>query len=233
MHGYLSAALGGAFAGTATASVAQPKVTRFTLAYGTETGNSKRLATDLAKKAKEAGFQVKLVALDQYRLKDLTKESHFFLIVSTQGDGEPPAAALSFFEYIRQGDLKLDATNFAVLGLGDSAYPQFCQAGIDADRLLEERGGKRLLPLVKCDVAFEEEGVRWLTDIFGALSGAAAAATPALPARVRSGKVSYRGEVLTNINLNDEPSAKETITLRSGAMVRLTIPRAMPQVSCR
>lgn len=215
MHGYLSATLGGAFAGSAAAPAvsAPPKVSRFTLAYGTETGNSKRLATDLAKKAKESGFQVKLVALDQYRLKDLSKEAHFFLIVSTQGDGEPPAAALPFFEYIKQGDLKLDAMNFAVIGLGDSAYPQFCQAGIDADKFLAERGARRLLPLVKCDVAFEEEGGKWLADILGALSGAAEApepATQASPAPARSGKVSYRGEVLTNINLNDEPSAKET-----------------------
>ncbi len=153
------------------------------------------------------------MALDQYRLKDLSKESHFFLIVSTQGDGEPPAAALPFFEYIQQGDLKLDAMNFAVIGLGDSAYPQFCQAGIDADKFLAERGARRLLPLVKCDVAFEEEGGKWLTEILGALSGAAEAPAPApqaSPAPARSGKVSYRGEVLTNINLNDEPSAKET-----------------------
>ncbi len=59
MHGYLSATLGGAFAGSATAPAvsAPPKVSRFTLAYGTETGNSKRLATDLAKKAKESGFR--------------------------------------------------------------------------------------------------------------------------------------------------------------------------------
>jgi len=212
MHGYLSATLGGAFTGSgaAPAAATQPRVTRFTLAYGTETGNSKRLATDLAKKAKESGFQVKLVALDQYRLKDLAKESYFFLIVSTQGDGEPPAAALPFFEYIQQGDLKLDAMNFAVLGLGDSAYPQFCQAGIDADRFLSERGGKRLLPLVKCDVAFEEEGGKWLIDIAGALSGAAQPAAAEAAAPARPGKATYVGEVLTNINLNDEPSAKET-----------------------
>ncbi|MBN8709707.1 MAG: sulfite reductase [Verrucomicrobia bacterium 61-8] len=215
MHGYLSATLGGAWGGAASgaAVAAQPKVTRFTLAYGTETGNSKRLATDLAKKAKESGFQVKLTALDQYRLKDLSKESYFFLIVSTQGDGEPPAAAVPFFEYIQQGDLKLDGVNFAVLGLGDSAYPQFCQAGIDADRLLAERGARRVLPVVKCDVAFDEEGSKWLADIASALSGAAAPSeqmAPGASAPARSGKVSYLGEVLTNINLNDEPSAKET-----------------------
>ncbi|GAT33011.1 sulfite reductase (NADPH) flavoprotein alpha-component [Terrimicrobium sacchariphilum] len=214
MHGYLSAKLGVSWGGAASQSVetAVPKVTRFTLAYGTETGNSKRLATDLAKAAKELGFQVKLVALDQYRLKDLAKETYFFLIVSTQGDGEPPASANAFFDYIQQGELKLDAMNFAVLGLGDSAYPQFCQAGIDADKHLADRGGKRLLPLVKCDVAFDEEGKQWLTDIAAALSGASVqtALPSAVATPVRPGKALYQGEILTNINLNDEPSAKET-----------------------
>jgi len=215
IHGYLSGKLG--FSGGQTALPAggadvAPKVSRFTLAYGTETGNSKKLATALAKKAKAAGFQVKLVGLDQYRLKDLSKESHFFLIVSTQGDGEPPQAALNFFEAIQQADLDLSAVHFAVLGLGDTAYPQFCQAAIDADNHLVARGAQRLLPVVKCDTIYEEEADKWLADVLKTLEGSSSspAVTQAVLPSPAPSKEVYLGEVITNINLNDAPSSKET-----------------------
>ena len=47
---------------------------KITIVYGTETGNSKRLATDFAAKAKKLGHHAKIQGLDQYRLTDLSKE---------------------------------------------------------------------------------------------------------------------------------------------------------------
>ena len=75
---------------------AAPAVNKITIAYGTETGNSKKLASDFAAKAKKKGINAKLIGLEQYRLGDLTKEEYFFTVISTQGDGEPPAAAKKF-----------------------------------------------------------------------------------------------------------------------------------------
>lgn len=215
MHGYLSASLGmagtpAAAPGASDGGPAALKVSRFTLAYGTETGNSKNLATALAKKAKDRGFQVKLVALDQYRLKDLPKETHFFLIISTQGDGEPPVAALKFFEHIQQAETDLKAMSYGVLGLGDTAYPLFCQAGVDADTHLAARGACRLLPVVKCDTVYEAAADQWLNDVLKVLEGAPAASPETAAAPAATGKAHFHGEVLTNINLNDTPSAKET-----------------------
>ena len=53
---------------------------KITLVYGTETGNSKRVATELAVKAKKKKLLVKLTSLDQYRLADITKEENLFEI---------------------------------------------------------------------------------------------------------------------------------------------------------
>ena len=53
---------------------ANASVKKLTIVYGTETGNSKKLATDFASKAKKKQIQTKLVSLDQYRLNDLEKE---------------------------------------------------------------------------------------------------------------------------------------------------------------
>src|SRR4030095_1185475 len=92
MNGYLS----GLLARTQEKEeivTSKPAVGKITIAYGTETGNSKKLATEFATKAKKSGINAKLVSLDQYRLNDLSKEEYFFTVISTQGDGEPPDAA--------------------------------------------------------------------------------------------------------------------------------------------
>jgi sulfite reductase (NADPH) flavoprotein alpha-component len=55
-------------------STVKPVTGKITIAYGTETGNAKKLATDLAARAKKKGINAKLVGLDQYRLGDLARE---------------------------------------------------------------------------------------------------------------------------------------------------------------
>ena len=64
-----------------------------TVVYGTETGNSKKVATDFSNRLKKQGVQSKIKSLDQYRLSDLSKDSNMVVVVSTQGDGDPPASA--------------------------------------------------------------------------------------------------------------------------------------------
>src|SRR6516162_4783761 len=59
-------------------------VGKITIAYGTESGNSKKLATEFVARAKKNGIPAKLVSLDQYRLSDLPKEEYFFTVISTQ-----------------------------------------------------------------------------------------------------------------------------------------------------
>src|SRR5450631_1967036 len=49
---------------------------KITIAYGTESGNSKKIANIFASRAKQEGIHAKLVSLDQYRLTDLPKEEY-------------------------------------------------------------------------------------------------------------------------------------------------------------
>jgi sulfite reductase (NADPH) flavoprotein alpha-component len=194
---------------------ATPAIGRITIAYGTETGNSKKLATEFAAKAKKKGIQAKLVGLEQYRLTDLPKEEYFFTVISTQGDGEPPAAAKKFYDHIHQGNLRLDQMKYGVLALGDTAYPLFCKAGEDVDQQLHKMGGQRIASLQKCDTDFEAEADHWIENILQQLNGTAnSTATPkpvAAPVSARPTSKKLRtGTVLTNINLNDRGSAKQT-----------------------
>ena len=149
---------------------AAPTIGRITIAYGTETGNSKKLATDFAAKAKKSGIQAKLVGLEQYRLNDLAKEEYFLAVISTQGDGEPPAAAKKFYDHIHQDNLRLDKLKYSVLALGDTAYPLFCKAGEDVDQQLHKIGGHRIASLQKCDTDFEHVAGSWFDDILRQLN---------------------------------------------------------------
>src|SRR5882762_3728002 len=170
--------------------VAKSGVNKITIAYGTETGNSKKLATDFASKAKKNGINAKLVSLDQYRLSDLTKEEYFFTVISTQGDGEPPAAAKKFYDHIHQNGYKLDKLKYGVLALGDTAYPLYCKAGEDVDDQLSILGGQRLISLQKCDVDYEADAGNWFGEVLQKLStdGKAAAPSPTVVTKKSTGK---------------------------------------------
>lgn len=54
---------------------------------------------------------------------------------------------------------------FSVLGLGDTAYPQFCKTAEDVDARLVEAGAQRVIPLRKCDVDYEEDAKAWFGDV--------------------------------------------------------------------
>lgn len=186
-------------------------VKKITLVYGTETGNSKKLATELAGVAKKKGIQVKLGDLSQYKPKDLAKEEYLFVVISTQGEGEPPILAKKFYDYIHENELNLSNIKFGVLALGDSTYPQFCKTGEDLDIRFEVLGAERIIPLKRCDIDYEEDAHKWLDHIFEVVQNKAASPSQATVApKASSGRKKYQGKVSAIINLNDITSDKET-----------------------
>ncbi|MGN6249775.1 MAG: diflavin oxidoreductase [Ginsengibacter sp.] len=212
INGYLNGILA-----KQTANEAQPHakkgVNKITITYGTETGNSKKLATGFAAKAKKHGVHAKVQALDQYRLNDLTKEEYFLAIISTHGDGEPPAAAKKFYDHVHQNGFKLSKLKYSVLALGDTSYPLFCKAGEDVDEQLNKLGGNRIAPLQKCDIDYEAEAEEWFEKVINSLGNTAQKVQQvvAVPSpKKSSGKKIYTGKILTHINLNDIDSSKQT-----------------------
>ena len=189
----------------------KPAVGKITIAFGTETGNSKKLAADFAAKAKKAGINVKLISLDQYRLSDLLSEEYFLAVISTHGEGEPPASARKFYQYIHENSLQLDKLHYSVLALGDTSYPLFCKTGEDVDLKLQSHGAKRVAPLQRCDTDYEPDANAWFENVLKSLSIGAPVKSfqPKVPSKT-SGKKNYTGTILTRINLNGRGSSKET-----------------------
>ncbi|MBA3674617.1 MAG: flavodoxin domain-containing protein [Chitinophagaceae bacterium] len=194
-------------------------VNKITITYGTETGNSKKLATEFAAKAKKQGIHAKVQSMDQYRPNDLAKEEYFFAVISTHGDGEPPAAAKKFYDHVHQNGFNLDKLKYSVLALGDTSYPLFCKAGEDVDEQLNKLGGNRIAPLQKCDIDFDTEAEEWFSNIFNSLNGdnSIAAVPSQIISKKPSGKKNYTGTLLTHVNLNDKGSGKETYHIEIAA----------------
>ncbi|WP_185876617.1 diflavin oxidoreductase [Blattabacterium cuenoti] len=143
------------------------KKEKITIVYGTETGNSKSLAFDFHKRFKGEKIKSNLISLDKYYLQDLKKESYLLIIISTYGEGDPPTSAKSFFHFIHENEKKIILKNlkYSVLALGDKSYLNFCKAGYDVDKCLYNMGAKRIIPLYKCDVDYEEKANKWFLEI--------------------------------------------------------------------
>lgn len=196
------------------ANAEQPsaQIDKLTILYASETGNAKSVATKWAANSKKKGMKIKLASVEQYRLSDLSKEHHLLIAISTQGDGEPPISAVKFYNAVQEESLKLPNLKYGVLALGDSSYPLFCQAGIDVDKHLELRGAKRLVPIQKCDTDYAAIAEEWFESAIKLLAGDGEGPTnrPVIKQPKPQGKKLYDGRILTNFNLNDRDSSKQT-----------------------
>ncbi|MCL1634726.1 assimilatory sulfite reductase (NADPH) flavoprotein subunit [Luteimonas sp. SX5] len=156
-----------------------PPAAQLTIVYGSQTGNAKRLAEGLAQQAQDAGVPVRLLRADAYATRELKQERYLYLVVSTQGDGDPPDDARGLVEFIagkRAPPLK--QLKYAVLGLGDSSYPQFCAVGNRLDQRLAELGATRLFERGEADLDIDAVAAPWLQRALDAARDAWKAAPP-------------------------------------------------------
>lgn len=211
--GYLAGFLEGSKSGIQipVAASAENVAVKPLIIYGTETGNSKKVASQLLANFKKNKIQAKAIDVFQYDTAKLEKESIILFVMSTQGEGEFPQNAIQFYNYLQNDDLDLQHVSFAVLGLGDSSYPLFCHAGVLLDEILSKRGAKRLLPLVKSDVDFAPNVLQWEQDLQQVFKQQTTTEVVfSKTATVTSHKKSYVGKINNKIILNDIGSNKKT-----------------------
>ncbi len=226
-----------AFAG---ATVAVPAVRpeaagRVTIVYGSQTGNGKRIAEKVGRAAEAAGLAARVYASGTYPLKDLAKERLLVVVVSTQGDGDPPDDARGFIEFLASKRApRLEQLAFSVLALGDSSYPKFCETGRQVDERLAALGARRLLDRVDCDVDYESLATPWLDrvvtnarDVLGGPQVASVTRLRAAPAEPQfSREQPFAAEVLANqrITRATPPATCATSRSRSQPPASVTSP---------
>src|ERR1700761_6029954 len=135
---------------------------RLTILYGSPTGQAKRIATQLVARAEAAGLAVRLVRADGYAQRELAKETYLVVVISTQGDAEPPDDARGLVEFfLGKRAPQLPGLRYAVLGLGDTSYPQFCAIARQLDERFAELGATRFAPLGEADVDIDAVATPW------------------------------------------------------------------------
>jgi len=135
---------------------------RLTIIYGSQTGNAKRVAEALSERVGAEGLDVRLVRADRYNTKELKEEHLLYIVMSTQGDGDPPDDSVSFVEFLNSRRApKLPQLKYAVLGLGDSSYPLFCGISQRIDARLAELGAERLQEAGAADLDIETVALPW------------------------------------------------------------------------
>ena len=139
----LDAQQGGVAANDALPAAAPQKAEPLTVLYATESGNSEKLAGDVAKSARKLGFKPSLVDMADLDVTSLKDVKRLIVIAATWGEGEPPARATrAYKELMSEAAPRLDGVEFGVLALGDTAYVEFCDIGKALDARLEALGGK-------------------------------------------------------------------------------------------
>ena len=139
--------------------------------FGTQSGNSEDLASQLAKSAPSHGLDPKVVDMEAATVEQMAASERILIICSTWGEGEMPDAAEALWDSISEESApRMENTHFSVCALGDTSYEFFCQSGIDWDTRLEELGAKRVFPRKDCDVDFDEPYAEWANGALPAIS---------------------------------------------------------------
>lgn len=222
---WLAGFLAGVESVTGGAEVAQPAAPArpaepLTIVFASESGNSEKLAGDMAKASRKLGFKPTIIDMADLELSSLASAKRLVFIAATWGEGEPPARATRVYnELMGEGAPRLDGVEFGVLALGDTAYAEFCAVGKKIDERLAALGAKRVVDRVDCDLDFAEPAGKWI-------DGALKTLAPPDAGRGRVIEVDFsakpaaapntdivEAEITELVNLNSSRSDKETVHL--------------------
>lgn len=148
------------------------------IAYGSESGNAHALAYQL-KQALQA-FTPKLCELNSVNLQNLSTADLLLIVTSTTGDGEAPFNAEQFLQSLIQTRIQqrmkpTETTKikcqYAVFGIGDVNYRNFCGFSKVIDGLLDKTGAIQLASRVDADVDYEAFFATWSQAVLAHLNG--------------------------------------------------------------
>ena len=151
---------------------------RVLILSASQTGNARRVAEQLHAQLHDLPAEIRLESIGDYKNKNLAHEDIVLLVCSTQGEGEYPEEAIAFAKFLHSKRApQLPTLSFAVLALGDSSYPLYCEAGKKLDEQFALLGATRLYERVDCDLDYEATATDWCTTLTEVLQSQLATAT--------------------------------------------------------
>jgi sulfite reductase (NADPH) flavoprotein alpha-component len=138
--------------------------------WGSQTGNARNLAQVISEQLTSEEIESTVLDMGEVDPSEIFSMKNILIVTSTYGDGEAPDNASNWHSFVKfEEDLNLSHLHYAVLGLGDTYYPHFCQCGKDFDEYLSKRGALALLPRIDCDLYYEEQYGEWLQKLISVL----------------------------------------------------------------
>ena len=127
-------------------------VPRILILYGSETGNAEAVARRL--KGELVLTKPTLMSLNDAKGLQIVRKkqiTHVLVVCSTFGKGDAPSNAINFVK--TEIGIKPKDVEYAVLALGSSLYPDFCQAGTKLDKMFASAGFQSAAHMARADEA--------------------------------------------------------------------------------
>ncbi len=172
--------------------------------WASQTGNAEDVAARLARRLGDS----QLVNMDDVALSRLATARDVLVVTSTFGDGGPPDNGTGFWDRLGAPDAPaLDGVRYAVLGIGDRSYADFCGYAKSIDGRLAALGASKMLDRADCEAYDNGPMSKWVDDVADVLGVTGEAGSAADEPFTRADPV--HAKLCRNTVLSAPPSSKE------------------------
>ena len=149
--------------------------------YGSQTGVAQSIAQRIFDYLSSHNVPSEIIEANRYKKSSCPTGNGFFgekrviIVCSTTGNADCPDNCERFWRYLKRRSLDSDLLSgmkYAVLGLGDTNYDNFCYMGKAIDKRMAELGARRLVDVGCADDAVGLETVvePWVANLWKTLS---------------------------------------------------------------
>ncbi|OQW74905.1 MAG: reductase [Proteobacteria bacterium ST_bin14] len=127
---------------------------RFAVLYGTSLGTARDIAEEIAERASVDGFEVTVRSMDEAFIAGHLPEDKVIVIVTATYNGRAPDSAVEIERLIDSGQVDVldwSGAKFAVLGIGNSQWPNYQHFPKRIDDTIAALGATRLVPRGEAD----------------------------------------------------------------------------------
>jgi cytochrome P450/NADPH-cytochrome P450 reductase len=156
---------------------------KFAVLYGSSLGTARDIAEEIAARANLDGFDTVVRSMDESFKGGAAPEDKVIVIVTATYNGRAPDSALEVERGLDAGVFEgsdWSGARFAVLGIGNSQWPNYQVFPKRVDAAIEATGATRLLPRAEADGQGNFDGAvaNFVRDLWKALGSEAAPSEP-------------------------------------------------------
>ncbi|WP_375421751.1 bifunctional cytochrome P450/NADPH--P450 reductase [uncultured Sphingomonas sp.] len=152
---------------------------RFAVLYGSSLGTARDIAEEIAERARVDGFDVVVRSMDDSFKGGAAPEDKVIVIVTATYNGRAPDTAIAVERALDAGAFEgtdWSGARFAVLGIGNSQWPNYQMFPKRVDAAIQQAGATRLVPRAEADGQGDFDGAvsGFVRDLWKALGSEAA-----------------------------------------------------------